>query len=186
MPAILLTPPASEPLSLAEAKQYLRVEHGDDDALIAALVAAARGALERATRRVLITQTWRIVLDRWPASGRIVSPVNPLSTLEAARVIAADGTPAAIDPDAFTLNTAAVPGAIAFDRGAVAEPGRALSGIEIDITAGHGTAADVPAPLVQALRLLLARGYEHRDLVPGDALPDAVARLIAPFRVLSI
>jgi uncharacterized phiE125 gp8 family phage protein len=186
MPAILLAPPVSEPLPLADAKQYLRVEHADDDALIAALIVAARQAVERATRRVLVTQTWRIVLDRWPASGRIVAPVNPLSTLEAARVFVVDGTPVPVDPAAFTLNTAAVPGVIAFERGAVAEPGRALAGIELDVTAGHGAAADVPAPLVQAVRLLLARGYEHRDRVPGDALPEAVARLVAPFRVLSI
>ena len=36
---IILVPPASEPLSLAEAKALLRVDHGDDDAVIAALIA---------------------------------------------------------------------------------------------------------------------------------------------------
>jgi uncharacterized phiE125 gp8 family phage protein len=67
---------------------------------------------------------------------------------------------------------------------AVAQPGRVLSGIEIDVTAGHGGAEDVPGPLVQALRLLLTHRYEHR----GDAfaaMPADVERLIAPFRVLS-
>jgi len=186
MPTILLTPSAGEPLSIAEAKQFLRVEHDGDDALIAALIAAARNVVEVTTRRVLVSQTWRVVLDRWPASGRIVSPVNPLRTLEAARVFAADGTPVALDVDAFTLNTASVPGVIAFGRANVAEPGRALAGIELDVTAGYGDAEDVPAPLVQAIRLLLARAYEHREEVRTDALPGAVASLIAPFRVISI
>jgi len=186
MPAILLEPPASEPLSLAEAKNFLRVEHAADDALIGALIAAARGAVEAATRRVCITQTWRIALDRWPASARIVSPVNPLRALVAARVLAADGTPSALGTDAFTLNTVAVPGLIAFERANVAEPGRALAGIELDVSVGYGEAASVPAPLVQAIRLLLARAYEQRERVADDKLPDDVARLIAPFRVLSL
>jgi uncharacterized phiE125 gp8 family phage protein len=186
MSAILLSPPADEPISLAGAKQYLRVEHDSDDELIAALTAAARNAVERATRRVLVEQSWRIVLDRWPASGRIVAPVNPLRALEAARVLAADGEPAALDLDRFTLDTASVPGVIAFERANVAEPGRALAGLELDVTAGYGAPADVPAPLVQAIRLLLARSYEQREEVRPDALPDAVATLIAPFRVLSL
>src|SRR5690606_32253051 len=91
MPAVLLTPPAAEPLSLEDAKNFLRVEHAADDELIAALIAAARGEVELATRCVLITQTWRIVLHRWPASRRIVSPVNPLRTLEAVRVFDGEG-----------------------------------------------------------------------------------------------
>ncbi len=135
---------------------------------------------------MLITQTWRIALDRWPVSARIVAPVNPLRALLAARVLAADGTPTALDTDSFTLNTIAVPGVIAFERANVSEPGRALVGIELDISVGYGEAASVPAPLVQAIRLLLARAYEHRDRVADDQLPDDVARLIAPYRVLSI
>jgi uncharacterized phiE125 gp8 family phage protein len=51
MPAVLLTPPVAEPLSLEDAKLFLRVEHDTDDELIASLIAAARGEIELATRR---------------------------------------------------------------------------------------------------------------------------------------
>jgi uncharacterized phiE125 gp8 family phage protein len=51
MAAILIEPPASEPLSLAEAKNYLRVQHDADDALIAAMISAARMQAESRTRR---------------------------------------------------------------------------------------------------------------------------------------
>jgi uncharacterized phiE125 gp8 family phage protein len=186
MPAILLTPPAAEPLSLAAAKTFLRVEHDADDELIAALLAAARNAVELATRRVLLTQTWRIVLDRWPASGCIAAPVNPLQSLAAARVRGADGAATPLDPDGFTLDGASAPAVIAFERANLAEPGRARAGIELDVVAGYGAASAVPAPLAQAVRLLLAQSYERRERMQVDALPDAVARLVAPFRVLSI
>jgi uncharacterized phiE125 gp8 family phage protein len=186
MSAILLSPPASEPLSLADAKNFLRVEHDADDELIAALIAAARNAVELGTRRVLIAQQWRLTLDCWPASQRIVLPVNPLRSLVAARVRREAETFDLLDPAAFTVDTASVPGTIVFDRAGVTEPARALAGIELDVEAGYGTAADVPAPLVQAIRLLLAQSYEQRDQVRPDALPDTVAALVAPFRVLSL
>src|SRR6185295_19907165 len=70
MPSILLTGPAVEPVTLAEAKLFLRVEHDDDDDLIAALVAGSRIHVEAQTRRALITQTWRLTRDAWPRSGR--------------------------------------------------------------------------------------------------------------------
>lgn len=186
MSAILISPPASEPISLAEAKQYLRVEHDADDTLIAALTTAARNAVELSTRRVLMAQRWRVTLHCWPASGRIVSPVNPLISLVAARVRGESEASTALDPAAFTLDTVSVPGLIMFERTRVKEPGRALAGIELDIEAGYRAAADVPAPLTQAIRLLLAQSYEQRDQVRPDALPETVAALVAPFRVLSL
>ena len=46
MSSILLTGPAVEPLSLDDARSFLRVEHGDDDPLIAALIVGARMHVE--------------------------------------------------------------------------------------------------------------------------------------------
>jgi len=184
-PPFFLTPPADEPVSLAESKHWLRVEHDADDALIGSLIVGARREIELATRRVLVTQTWRIVLNCWPRAGRIVSPVNPLQGVEAVRVFDESGMPSALDLEGFVLNTASLPGVIALMPADVMQPGRVLAGIELDVMAGHGGAEDVPGPLVQALRLLLAHRYEHR----GDAfaaIPADVERLIAPFRILSI
>jgi uncharacterized phiE125 gp8 family phage protein len=59
MTPILLIAPAIEPLSLDEAKTFLRVETGDDDALITALIAAARLHVESQTHLALITQSLR-------------------------------------------------------------------------------------------------------------------------------
>ena len=41
MSAILLTAPAVEPVSLDEARAFLRVEHNDDDEVIAEVAAAS-------------------------------------------------------------------------------------------------------------------------------------------------
>ena len=65
------------------------------------------------------------------------------------------------------------------------------AGIELDVTAGYGDAAiDVPEPLRQAIRLLVAHWYENRGLIASgtttSVLPSTVAALLAPYRVLSL
>lgn len=187
MAAIPIEPPASEPLSLTDAKNYLRVQHDADDALITSMISAARMQVERRTRRALITQTWRIVLDRWPSSGSVASPVSPLREVVTARVRDETGEPQELDTDIFIPNTASSPGLIAFDAGRVIHPGQDVAGIEIDIEAGYGAASDVPAPLVQAIRLLLARAYEYRGQGErADAMPEGISELLAPYRVMSL
>ena len=67
MPLNLITPPAVEPVTLADAKAHLKVDTTDDDALITALITAARARAEWHTGRALITQSWTLWLDAWPA-----------------------------------------------------------------------------------------------------------------------
>ncbi|MCW5680548.1 MAG: head-tail connector protein [Xanthobacteraceae bacterium] len=186
MPAILILPPAAEPLSLAEAKAWLRISHDDEDALVQSLLSSARIQAETQTRRALMTQRWRIVLDRWPVSGKISAPVTPLRALVAARVRNMAGEAETLDTDLFMLNAASAPGEIVFDAGRVVHPGQLAAGIEIDIEAGYGAAADVPADFKQAIRLLLTRAYENRDASGDDGLPPAVSALLAPHRVVSL
>ncbi|MGM4997427.1 head-tail connector protein [Tardiphaga sp. 538_B7_N1_4] len=189
MSAILLVPPASEPLSLAEARQFLRVEHADDDAVITALIAAARAHVEALTRRALLTQTWRVVLDAWPANGRIAPRIGPLQTLLAARMFDAAGMPHALDVESFVVDTAA--NVIAAPCWALPAPGRAVAGIELDVICGFGAlASEVPADLVHALKILLAHWYDNRGLAAiggGAAMqPAGLHALIAPYRGLSL
>ncbi|MGH6770074.1 MAG: head-tail connector protein [Xanthobacteraceae bacterium] len=191
MSSILLTPPVVEPLSLADAKAFLRIEHADDDAVIAALIAGARSHVEAGTRRALIAQTWRLVRDRWPANGRIAVLPAPFIEVLVARVIDEDGTAQAIDVEAFAVDAAAAPAVLAFVPWSMPPPGKRVGGIEIDVSVGYGAAAaDVPAPLVQAIRLLVAHWYENRGLIAVGqvvaVVPSAIAALIAPYRVLSL
>jgi uncharacterized phiE125 gp8 family phage protein len=191
MSAILLTPPALEPVSLADAKLFLKVEHADDDDLIAALIAAARVQVEAQTRRALIEQSWRLTRDVWPAGGRLPMLPAPVVEVTAIRVFDADGALHALDVEEFEIDTVSAPAVLAFSRGAPRAPGRLAAGIEIDIVAGYGDAAeDVPEPLRQAIRMLAAHWYENRGLIAASgevaSMPSSVASLIAPFRVLSL
>jgi uncharacterized phiE125 gp8 family phage protein len=182
----LLIPPAVEPLSLAEAKSYLRVEHDDEDELIGGLIRAARDYVEMATSRVLITQTWRFVYNAWPLAGWLRLPLAPVRQLVAARIYDAANISHAVDTAAFTLDvTAATFGFVPWPLPA---PARKIAGVELDVELGYGPAgADVPAPLRQTIRLLVAESYEKRNLNAETAIPFAtLAALFAPYRMLSL
>jgi uncharacterized phiE125 gp8 family phage protein len=191
MSAILLTPPALEPVPLAATKLFLRVDHDDDDDVIAALIAAARVHVEAQTRRALIAQSWRLTRDVWPASRRLPILPAPLIAVTAIRVFDADGMPQLLDADDFAIDTVSAPAVLAFERGVPQAPGQLAAGIEIDIEAGYGEEPDdVPAPLRQAIRMLVAHWYENRGVIAASgevaAMPASVSSLIAPFRVLSL
>lgn len=185
MSSILLAPPVVEPISLAEAKDFLRVETADEDPLIAALIAAGRIHVERQSGIALIAQSWRLVLDCWPEAGRIAVRPVPLKALAAARVFDFDGEARAVDLQAFVVDAST--STLAFIPWILPMPTRIAAGIELDVIAGFGdTAADVPEPLRQAVRLLVAHWYENRAGIAGaegPPLPAGAAALIAPYRV---
>lgn len=185
MTPIALTPPAQEPVSLAEARAFLRLDQTEEDDLLATLITAARLMVEATSGRLLVDQAWRIVLDRWPDSGEIRLPLSPVGTVSAARVYDALGAPQPVAASALQLGRASDPPVLQI-VGEVPEIGRLRGAIEIDVVAGFGpNAQSVPALLRQAVLRLAARWFEHRGDVVGrdaEALPTEIMALIAPFR----
>lgn len=189
MSAILLTPPAIEPWTVAEAKAFLRVGTDDDDAVINALIAAARGQIEALTRSVMITQTWRVTLDEWPRDGRIRVRIGPLRDVVAARLRDDAGQATTLDVQRFV--TGAEGGIIHAPSWSLPPPRRARAGIELDVVAGFGASASaVPDVLRHAMRTLVAHWYDNRGLaaIGGTValLPGSVNAMIASYRTLSL
>jgi uncharacterized phiE125 gp8 family phage protein len=189
MRRILVNPAAVEPLTLAEAKRWLRVDHAEDDGLIMSLVRMARERVEGRTGRALMAQGWKLILDRWPADGRLRLPVFPALSVTAARVIDAAGVATILSSTLYRLEPGEEPPVLSLDN--PPPPGRQRSGVEIDLVAGYGTAPEhCPEPLRQAVRLILADAYERRGPERADrARPVDVAeaeRLIAPYRTLHL
>ena len=153
------------------------------------LIAGSRIHVEAQTRRGLITQSWRLVRDGWPADGRIAVRPAPLRSVAAARYYDETNATHAIDASAFVVDIAS--SQLAFAPWSVPAPGRDVAGIEIDVTVGYGDAASaIPEALRQAVRMLIAHWYENRGLIAiGQqiaVMPAATAALIAPFRMLAL
>lgn len=75
----VITPPtrAQEPITVSDAKAWLRVDWTDDDTLIASLISRARAWAESVTHRALATQTIQQVetIER-PEGGELSGPIN--------------------------------------------------------------------------------------------------------------
>ncbi len=186
MRPMLIGAPAIEPVSLADAKSWLREDGGDEDELIQALIVAARMTLEAHTRRFLITQSWRLVFDCWPSSvasnTMLYIPFAPFQSATAIRVFDANDAAQTLASANYRAPPSMEGGRISF-ASAPPAPGRATDGIEIDFDVGYGAlASDVPQPLRHAILTLVAHWREHRGDDGDDALPKAVAQLAAPFR----
>ena len=198
MNIFLTAPPAAEPVSLADAKAWLRVDTGLEDAAISALIVSARMLVEAATRRALVTQGWRIVADQWSQPPRLAVWLDPLASLfaprgmklplapliaaPAIRVYDSSGQAQALDPSTWRLVDAPERARLVF-ASPPPQPGQTAAGIEIDVVAGYGDPPDVPAPLRQAILALVAHLYDNRGDAaqsPDAGLPPPVAAMLAP------
>lgn len=188
MTKALIAPPMAEPLTLAEIRAHLRIDHNDDDAMLANLAAVARNHLETALSLCLMTQGWRLYLDDWPQHGIVELPLHPVLGVTDIRIYDGAGNPQA-GLVAHELDRASRPARL-FIANPLA-PGQAMNGIEIDFSAGFGdSGADVPDGLKRAMLTHVALMYEASGAVGADqqpaAIPDGWERLVAPFRLMRL
>ncbi len=170
-----VAPPEDEPLSLAEAKSYLRVDSSADDAVITAMLSAVREHAEQYLRRSLMPQSWKLVYDDY-LPQEVLLPMGPVITVTHVKLIALDGSPTLVSDAVYRLNAART--SLLIDEVLFA------SQVEIAYEAGYEDAGTIPAPLKQGMLAHLAELYDGKNL--GTVLPDAARALYAPYRELRL
>lgn len=185
----LLTPPAAEPIALAEAKRQCNVDTDmtGDDALIESLIVTARRQAENETGLALMTQSWRQTFAAF--SGVMELFRAPLVSVQAVRYIDAGDVQQTVSPLAYRMLSSGTVGKITPAYGltwpsALSTP----DAVEVDFTAGYGAAAaDVPAEIRQWMLLQIGHWYANREAVvtgPIVATLPFVDGLLAPYRVM--
>jgi len=186
MTSIRLTDPAVEPVSVEEMRAHLRLNDSAEDGSLLGFLKAARTHIEQATRRALISQSWRLYLDGWPA-GRVVRlPVSPVQSVDQITLYDTDGNASQLAPADWQLDRSAQPERVKIRLGA-GLANSAMMAAEIDFTAGFGaSAAMVPEDFRQAVRLLAGHWFEHREAgtdLAVASLPQGLDRLLSTIRV---
>lgn len=163
----IVTPPAIEPVTLAEAKLYARVDVADDDVLITDLIVAARETVESFLRRKLITTKVDYFRETFPGSGGIIClPFPPLLVVDSVKYFDSLGVQQTVASADYTVDAASDPGRIAPSPDALTweSTERRLNAVEIRYDAGYGVSADdVPSGIKTAIKLLVTDMYEHRE-----------------------
>jgi len=183
MPLQLVAPPLAEPITLADAKAYLKIDTSDEDALISTLVTAARARAEWHTGRAFVAQSWILWLDCWREVVEI--PLPPLVAVTSVTAYASDGTPSVLSASDYFVDAASQPGRVAL---ACVPPAdlRRRNALAIAFDAGYGAAAsDVPAPIGQAILAIVADLHLHRGEGPATE-PAAAQALLAPYRMFKL
>ena len=166
----LVTPPESEPVSLEQASDHLRVDSDDDVYYIEGLIAVAREYVDSVTGRVSGVSGWKLIAPTWMSlCGSQVDTFSlfrtPLVSIEAIRYYApGDGDRTVMSAADYIVVTAAEPGMIKITGDLPAVDDRP-DAILIEFTAGYSTPALAPAVLKHAVKSLVAHLYEQRSPV---------------------
>ena len=142
-----------EPIGLADAKLFLRVDTDDDDVLITSMISAARAAAEGKTHRVIRQSTWTWVVT--DLSGVVQVPLTPCSACVS---ITVNGE--TVDPGLYT-----------FTAGGIGAPLFATIDAAHDFPAGEATVVltcgyandKVPEDLIKWMYTRLGDFYEQRE-----------------------
>lgn len=194
--SVIVTAPASEPVTASELRSHLRTDATElPDSEANALIAEARQMIEDEIGLAFITQSWRLSLDRWPGGAEawwdgvrqtaiselyapnamtsVSLPRWPLVSITSVTVFDEDSNSQAVTvANTFDVDLYQVPGRMTLKRGSTWPIAlRANNAIQIVYVAGYANAAAVPAPLKRAVKDLGAFLYTNR----GDSCSAADA-----------
>ena len=155
------TAPAFEPVSLAEARLWLRIDSDDtaQDSVITMLIAAMRRYAENYTGRAFVSRALRLTLGDWPYHAKwgvlIELPSPPLISVDAFKYTDTDGVLQTLASTQYVVHEWRAPAWIvpAYSGGIpVTWPTIRLvpDSLQIDFTAGYTEGAGSPTEQAEA------------------------------------
>jgi uncharacterized phiE125 gp8 family phage protein len=173
-------------ITVADLKSHLRVTHTQEDTLIGALRSAAISWVEEHCNIKLGSYTARGYLTDWRPAYFPIGPVTAISEVKYQTTADKDYTTdlTTLAATLWYTDEVSQPARIAF-RDYPTTYDYALTPVVVTFTAGYTT---MPAPVVHAVRLLVAHMYENRqEEVIGTIttrLKFGLEALLNPFRII--
>lgn len=175
--------PAEPVVTLEAAKQHLRVDFTDDDAVITALIQAATDHLDGWSGilgRALVDQTWRQDFGGFYACEKMRLPLVPVIEAPTVSYFDADNAQQPLSDTVWQVLTDALGPYVAL------RPGQSwpssysrADAVSVTFVAGYGSAAAVPVALQVAI---LTHVKMHYDADSRETLQPMFDALVGPFR----
>ena len=165
-----LTEPVNEPVTLVEAKAYLRVDNTDEDTLIGTLITSAKQWVESYLDRALILRQLVLRLDTFPVEIELPQP--PLSTFGTTTAVSVTytletGTTATLSSSEYRIDRTSTPGVLRQNYSG-SWPGHLndYNSIAVTYWAGYGSdEGDIPPAIKNAILLMVGHLFENRTAV---------------------
>lgn len=172
----VITGPAEEPITLADAKLHLRIDGAAEDAYVTSLLKAARQTVEIETSRVLVSQTLVQTFDGYTPGKPLTLLRAPVASIVSVQHVGGDGATVTLDAERY-LAALGEPALLHPAYGVSWPIARGQPGaVSVTYVAGYGNAAAVPELAKAAIRLLLGHWYENREAVIVGTIASELPR----------
>jgi len=180
----ITTPAATDPVSLATAKAFARIDDTGDatadtenDTIVTELITAATNVFEGQTGRALVLQTWTAWLDCSPQSYVLQLNKGRIDSITSIKGYDQEGNATTLDSSAYELDS---------DNGRVGLVGsntwpsstRGFKAFAVEYVAGYNT---IPAEAMTAIKQMVSHWFEHRETATDltfDTVPYSTKLLI--------
>lgn len=162
-------------VTLNEAQAYVRIETGEEEAVVAGLIRTASALCEAFINQVVIARDFSVIIPASTIWERL--PLTPVRSIDALETVDVNGTAAPLLAGSYAIDVDSS------GDGWVRLTGSSNAG-RVRVTGTAGMASDqneVPEPIRQGVLRLVAHLFTSRDGAGGDP-PAAVTALWRPFR----
>lgn len=185
----LKTAPTVTPVSVAEAKTHLRIDSTftTDDTYIETLISVATSAAENYTNLAIMSQSWYLDIDAFPDYFNLLKGTLKTLTINSITYSDADNASQTLAASNYFGDGSIKPARIYFAPDAtIPSTYDKPNAVSVDFTLGFSSAANVPAPIKQAILLMVGTYYETRQTVSDRTykeIPQSAEYLLMPYRV---
>jgi uncharacterized phiE125 gp8 family phage protein len=189
---VTVSGPLTEPVTLAEAKSHLRVEHTDEDTFIESLITAARIVVEGRTGMKLVTQTVEVRADSFqekafltsrgglsrPAYNEVISlrcaPVQSLESIKYYNDVDVDTT---MPSSSYWEDLSSTPARVQV-KDSWPSTNERIGNVRVRLTVGFTDAALIPEHFKRVMLLLIGHWNENRELsISGTIITEIPERI---------
>lgn len=176
LPTVVTVTPASEPVTLAEAKAQCRVDGSDSDTELNIYILAARTFVEEYCGIKLVSQT--VLMQAHSFCDLIDLPTAPLISVTSVKYLDADGVEQTLDAAVYEVVNTGLEPQIRRKVGQVWPTIRICVSDAVRVTAVVGYAT-VPEPIRAAIMLIISSWFDNRSVGP---VPDGAISLLDNYR----